>query len=59
MTEQTRLELLKIAATLVTATFKDGDDLESVFKTCYEIAAKQFEDTRIKSGVQFAKVTGT
>lgn len=40
MNEQTKIELLKIAATLTTAKFKDGDDLELVFTDCFALAER-------------------
>ena len=40
MNEQTKLELLKISAQLTTVKFKDGDDLEQVFKDCFALAER-------------------
>ncbi len=40
MNEQTKIELLKIAATLTTAKFKDGDDFELVFTDCFALAER-------------------
>ena len=45
-----KLELLKIAATLTTIKFKDGDELASVFADCYEIASAEFKKSAPSSG---------
>lgn len=54
---QTKIELLKIAATLTTVKFKDGDDLAVVFADCYEIASAEFKKSAPSSGV--VPVVGT
>lgn len=46
MNEHTKLELLKIAATLTSAKYQNNDDIKQVFKDCYLIAINQYnEDT--------------
>ncbi len=51
MTDKTvKLELFKIAATLTTVKFKDGDDLATVFADCYSVALAEFDKKPDNSG---------